>query len=656
VALEQAVPGLDAVARGEHAVVAGQRWWSSVRSPPWSPTCRPRGGGDARLGLDARRDDDVVGAQDAVGGVHRRRAAVGVVLDRLERGGELHADALGLGAVLHVLGHVGVQRDRHDLVGAVDHRDLEAAADERLGHLQADVARADHDRALAAAQQVLVEALGGVDGPRRLDDLHARDLRADGDRARGDDELVERLGALGAGGVVVDGQRARVEVDRHDLLADAHVDAALAVLLRPAHDQPLAVGEVLGDEVRDPARRVGRVRAALEGDDLERRVAPQRLRRRAHPCRVATDDRESLSHGGERTLDTVPELPEVEITARRLDAALRGATIESTLAPGINALKTFDPPLHALDGRAIEAVRRIGKHLVVDVEGDLHVLVHLMSAGRLQLYDKRASLRDRTSRLLLRIAGEPERELRLASSAPSRQRGSRCCAAATSRPTTRSPRSAPRRGRRRPRICASCSAPAGRARCTPSCATQRVIAGIGRSWVDEILWTARLSPFARAKDLDDEQVAALRSAIVEVLGGALEHYEEVVHLPIADKLPLPLQVHRKAGEPCPRVARRSRRSTTRTTSCATARPSRPAARCSRTAGWPRLSGALVVGHDAVGGFFAWSGRGGVAYLAPDSLEWQDVAEGTRTVRPMLTGDLDAFAAACAGRWEHEVAR
>ncbi|TML98556.1 MAG: DNA-formamidopyrimidine glycosylase, partial [Actinobacteria bacterium] len=49
----------------------------------------------------------------------------------------------------------------------------------------------------------------------------------------------------------------------------------------------------------------------------------------------------------------MPELPEVEITARRLDAALRGAEIESTLAPGINALKTFDPPLHALDGRAI---------------------------------------------------------------------------------------------------------------------------------------------------------------------------------------------------------------------------------------------------------------------------------------------------------------
>ena len=110
----------------------------------------------------------------------------------------------------------------------------------------------------------------------------------------------------------------------------------------------------------------------------------------------------------------MPELPEVEITARRLSEALAGATIESTMAPGINALKTFDPPLHALDGRQIEGVRRIGKPLVIDISGDLHVLCHLMSAGRLQLYDKRASMRDRTSRLLLRVdGGNGERELRL---------------------------------------------------------------------------------------------------------------------------------------------------------------------------------------------------------------------------------------------------
>ena len=81
---------------------------------------------------------------------------------------------------------------------------------------------------------------------------------------------------------------------------------------------------------------------------------------------------------------------------------------------------------------------------------------------------------------------------------------------------------------------------------------QRVIAGIGRSWVDEILWTAQLSPFERANDLTDEQDETLRTAIRDVLDGTLRHYEEVVQLPIPDKLPLPLQVHRHQGEPCPR--------------------------------------------------------------------------------------------------------
>ncbi|HEV2999821.1 MAG TPA: DNA-formamidopyrimidine glycosylase family protein [Solirubrobacteraceae bacterium] len=245
----------------------------------------------------------------------------------------------------------------------------------------------------------------------------------------------------------------------------------------------------------------------------------------------------------------MPELPEVEITARRLAAAVRGVEIESALAPGINALKTFDPPLHALEGRAIADVRRVGKHVVVDVAGDLHVLLHLMSAGRLQLYDKRASLRDRTSRLLLRLADG--RELRL------REFGTKQAAwvkvlrgadavAGDDAVATLGPEAWPDPpADLRPLLDA--------ARPLHSLLRdQRVIAGIGRSWVDEILWTARLSPFKRGDDLSEDEAAELRSAMVSVLGGALEHYERVVELPIPDKLPLPLQVHRHQGEPCPR--------------------------------------------------------------------------------------------------------
>src|SRR3954453_3089055 len=114
----------------------------------------------------------------------------------------------------------------------------------------------------------------------------------------------------------------------------------------------------------------------------------------------------------------MPELPEVEITARRLSSALEGAEVESALAAGVATLKTFEPPLHALSGARISGVRRIGKMLAVDfdtsaVDGGepLTLLIHLMSAGRLQLFDKRASLKDRRSRILVRIADG--RELRL---------------------------------------------------------------------------------------------------------------------------------------------------------------------------------------------------------------------------------------------------
>ena len=218
----------------------------------------------------------------------------------------------------------------------------------------------------------------------------------------------------------------------------------------------------------------------------------------------------------------MPELPEVEITARRLDAALRGATIESALAPGINALKTFDPPLSALEGRAITSITRRGKQFVIEVAGDLALLVHLMSAGRLQLYDKRAGPRDRTSRLLLRIEGD--RELRL------REFGTKQAAWVKLLPAdaiddeeliaTLGPEAWPqppedlRELLQAPRPLHT------------MLRDQRVIAGIGRSWVDEILWTARLSPFKRGDDLSDDEALALREAIATVLDGAIEHYEQ----------------------------------------------------------------------------------------------------------------------------------
>lgn len=244
----------------------------------------------------------------------------------------------------------------------------------------------------------------------------------------------------------------------------------------------------------------------------------------------------------------MPELPEVEITARRLDAALRGVEITSALAPGINALKTFDPPLDTLAGRSIAGIRRRGKHLVVDVDGDLSLLLHLMSAGRLQLFDKQAGPRDRTSRLLVRLADD--RELRL------REFGTRQAAwvkllrtdAVEDDPAIAGlgPEAWPDPPPLRELLASQGARPLHAV-----LRDQHVITGIGRSWVDEILWTAHLSPFQRAGDLDEAQADALRAAVVGRLGDALDLYEQVVTLPIPDKLPLPLRVHRHDGEPCP---------------------------------------------------------------------------------------------------------
>jgi formamidopyrimidine-DNA glycosylase len=81
---------------------------------------------------------------------------------------------------------------------------------------------------------------------------------------------------------------------------------------------------------------------------------------------------------------------------------------------------------------------------------------------------------------------------------------------------------------------------------------QQVIAGIGRTWVDEILHAAKLSPFKRGDDLSEAEAEALRSAVRGELGRVIEFYEDAVQLPLPEKFPKPTRVHAHQGEPCPR--------------------------------------------------------------------------------------------------------
>src|SRR6202453_2673271 len=225
----------------------------------------------------------------------------------------------------------------------------------------------------------------------------------------------------------------------------------------------------------------------------------------------------------------MPELPEVEITARLLDGALQGAEVESALAPGINALKTFDPPLAVLEGERITGVRRRGKHLIVEFSGGLVLLIHLMSAGRLQLFDKRAGPRDRTSRLLVRL--RDGRELRLREFGSKQAAWVKLLRADELEQDESLSRLGPEAWPNPPALDELLDAP------RPLHALlrdQRTIAGIGRSWVDEILWESELSPFKRGADLGAAEAERLRDAVVQTLGRAIAHYEEAIRLPIPD--------------------------------------------------------------------------------------------------------------------------
>jgi formamidopyrimidine-DNA glycosylase len=242
----------------------------------------------------------------------------------------------------------------------------------------------------------------------------------------------------------------------------------------------------------------------------------------------------------------------MEIVARRLDAALPGERIESAMAPGINALKTFDPPFSALEGATISGARRRGKLLLLDVDspsrGPLTLLLHLMSAGRAQVFDKRASLRDKTSRILLRLPDD--RELRV------REFGTkqRAWAKLLTPEGLATEESLAGLG---PEAWPDPPEDLRELLATPRplhslLRDQRVVTGIGRTWVDEILHAARLSPFKRGDDLSEAEADALREAMVGELQRVLDVYEEAVQLPLPEKFPKPTRVHAHQGEPCPR--------------------------------------------------------------------------------------------------------
>jgi formamidopyrimidine-DNA glycosylase len=237
----------------------------------------------------------------------------------------------------------------------------------------------------------------------------------------------------------------------------------------------------------------------------------------------------------------VPELPEVEAWRRQLDPLVKRSPIEQAGPAHIATLKTFDPPLTALEGEGLRGVERRAKRFLLPTDdAELVLLVHLMSAGRLK-YVPKGGKGAKTPVFRLRFVDGGELQL---TEAGSKKRAGVWLLrpdAAQAELAHLGPEANTLELDDVERILASDSR-----RLHSLLRDQRLIAGIGRAWANEILWAASLSPYQLSTQLDENEIVRLAAAIRGELDRGLE-----LRLAGANDEKT-YRVHDKLGRPCER--------------------------------------------------------------------------------------------------------
>lgn len=236
----------------------------------------------------------------------------------------------------------------------------------------------------------------------------------------------------------------------------------------------------------------------------------------------------------------MPELPEVEALRRALEAPVRAFPVERVGPVHVATLKTFDPPIAVLEGRRLAGAERRGKRLLFPTEdGELVLLLHLMSAGRLR-YLRTGEREPKAPAFRLRFAGGGA--LVLTEPGPRKRAGVWLLTSAHAEAALAhlGPEAL---GIGAERLGAILRADSRRLHSLLR--DQRALAGIGRAWSNEILHRARLSPFALSTELSDEQVERLAAAIDEELERGIALRER------GAKDARVYRVHGRLGQPCP---------------------------------------------------------------------------------------------------------
>ena len=246
----------------------------------------------------------------------------------------------------------------------------------------------------------------------------------------------------------------------------------------------------------------------------------------------------------------MPELPDITVYVESLNRKVAGRTLERIRVVSPSLLRTYDPPVSALNGRVISTVTHLGKRIVFHFEDDYFAIIHLMIAGRFKWKDDRSSPIARklghaaldfdNGTLLLTEAGTKKRAglwvVRGADAVAEQDRGG----IDPLRATYDEFRAALVRENRTLK----------RALTDP-----RILSGIGNAYSDEILWRAKLSPVQRTRNLSDDEIHALQGATIATLSEWIDRLRAETGAGFPGKVTAfhkEMAVHGKYKDPCPR--------------------------------------------------------------------------------------------------------
>jgi len=243
----------------------------------------------------------------------------------------------------------------------------------------------------------------------------------------------------------------------------------------------------------------------------------------------------------------MPELPEIEALADHLRRHAVGLTVGRVDVSALSVLKTFDPPINVLHGQTVTGANRWGKYLGLEV-GELHLITHLSRAGWLRWSDKLAAAPLKP--------GKGPIALRVHLGTPGEAAGFDLTEAGTQKRLAvwlvDDPMKVPQIAGLGPdALSLDPEGLAGVLSGQTVITDQKVIAGIGNAYSDEILHVAKLSPFATAGKLTDAQLSALHDAMISVLTDAVTRSVGQQAATLKGEKRSGLRVHARTGLPCP---------------------------------------------------------------------------------------------------------